>query len=103
MIDILAPSNFSPPTLNGGRCCTFVDFGGNEKKKQIRMKNLCFPVPYTEASSKITTVYNSSFVYKAIKKLKQLTNGVEETKEAGVSPTKYVLDNISLCLKPGKM
>ena len=70
---------------------------------EIRMKNVCYSVPYTEASSKIRTVYNSSFVYKTIKQLKQLTNGVGETKQAGVSPTKYVLDNISLCLKPGKM
>ena len=70
---------------------------------EIRMKNLCFSVPYTEASTKKSTVYNSSFVYKAIKLLKRLTNGATETKHTKVSYTKHVLDNISLSLKPGKM
>ena len=70
---------------------------------EVRMENLYFSVPHEEASLKITTVYNSSFVYKAIKKLRQLTTGVDETKQIGVRRTKHVLDNISLCLKPGKM
>ena len=69
---------------------------------EIRIEKLSFLVPYTEASTKITTVYNSSLVYKAIKSLKQLVNGMKESKHTRAS-TKIVLDNISLCLKPGKM
>jgi ABC-type multidrug transport system ATPase subunit len=70
---------------------------------EIRMEKLSFSVPYTEASTKITTVYNSSFLYKIIKPLRSLTNGAKETNHAKVSYTKHVLDNISLSLKPGKM
>ena len=70
---------------------------------EIRMEKLSYSVPYTEASTKITTVYNSSFLYKIIKPLKSLTNGAKETNHANVSYTKHVLDNISLSLKPGKM
>ncbi len=70
---------------------------------EIRVDNLKYSVPYTEASSKIETVYNSSFVYKAVKKVKELTNRTNETKQAVKTQTKYVLDGISLCLKPGKM
>ena len=70
---------------------------------EIRIEKLSFSVPYTEASAKITTVYNSSFVYKTIKSLKRLTCGATESKHAKVSYTKHVLDNISLSLKPGKM
>lgn len=70
---------------------------------EIRVDDLTYSVPYTEASSKITTVYNSSFVYPAVKKVKQLLSGVDETKIAKVTQTKYILDGISLCLKPGKM
>lgn len=69
----------------------------------VRIENLHFSAPYTEASSKITTVYNSSFVYKAIKKMKQLMNGSEGAQQAGKIHTKHVLDKVSLCLKPGKM
>jgi len=64
---------------------------------EIRMKKLSFSVQYTEASAKITTLYNSSFVYMLIKAFKK------KTENAKVSYTKHVLDNISLSLKPGKM
>lgn len=70
---------------------------------EIRIENLSFSVPCTDTSPKITTVYNSSFLYKAVKKVKQVTKRLEGVKQARVSRTEYVLNNISLCLKPGKM
>ena len=75
----------------------FKDYGNGSESEfefksptiDIRMENLSFSVPCTEASTKITTVYNSSFVYKTIKALKRLVKGrTEETKHAKVSYTK---------------
>lgn len=70
---------------------------------EVRMVNLSYSVPYTEAEAKITTVYNSSFVYKAVKGFKHLMTTSKDLASADVTHTKQVLDNISLCLKPGKM
>lgn len=71
---------------------------------EIRIENLSFAVPCTEASTKITTVYNSSFVYKVMSAFKNLTGGGSQTNDTKkVSYTKHVLDSISLSLKPGKM
>lgn len=70
---------------------------------EIRMEKLSFSVQYSEASAKITTLYNSSFVYMVIKAFKILTDKTKKTENTKVSYTKLVLDNISLSLKPGKM
>eukprot|EP00536_Pseudo-nitzschia_multiseries_P002021 jgi/Psemu1/182647/e_gw1.27.166.1 len=67
------------------------------------MEHLSFSVPYTEASTKITTVYNSSVIYTGIKTLQRLTNTAAESKSAKATSTKGVLEDITLCLKPGKM
>jgi ABC-type multidrug transport system ATPase subunit len=67
----------------------------------VRLSNFSFSVPHREASSKIRTVYNSSFVYSVVKFFKRLRAGTRHEKQE--VRYKYVLDNISLSLKPGKM
>lgn len=42
---------------------------------EIRMNNFTFSVPHTAASTKIKTVYNSSFVYDAVKLFKRFRTG----------------------------
>jgi ABC-type multidrug transport system ATPase subunit len=69
---------------------------------EIRMSNVSFSVPYTEASTKIKTVYNSSFVYHAVKLFKRLREGKFRAETEDVRH-KIVLDNISLRFKPGNM
>jgi len=70
---------------------------------EVRMEKLFFSVPYTESSTKITTVYNSSILYKGIKLIKNLTNMAKEPRFEKATYTKQVLEDISLYLKPGKM
>ncbi|KAG7357215.1 multidrug ABC transporter ATPase [Nitzschia inconspicua] len=69
---------------------------------EIRMCNFTFSVPYTETSNKLKTVYNSSFVYQAVKIFKRLREGNFPEKKEEVK-YKIVLDNVSLRLRPGKM
>ena len=71
---------------------------------EVRMSKFTYLVPITEASTKIKTVYNSSFVYHAVKLFKRLRYGstAEDIQHEKVQ-YKPILDNISLSLKPGKM
>lgn len=67
----------------------------------VRLYNLTFSVPVVELSNKIKNVYNSSFIYHAVKFFQRLRTGTFRTN----SDVRYkrVLDNISLSLKPGRM
>jgi ABC-type multidrug transport system ATPase subunit len=71
----------------------------------INISNVSFSVQFTEGSSKIKTVYNSSLIYNLVtffkKSISVGSSGQEDTKD--VVHTKYVLENVSLSLKPGKM
>jgi ABC-type multidrug transport system ATPase subunit len=69
---------------------------------EIRMCNFTFSVPYTEASTKIKTVYNSSFVYHAVKIFKRFREGYIQAEKEEVR-YKVILDNVSLRFRPGKM
>jgi ABC-type multidrug transport system ATPase subunit len=69
---------------------------------EIRMSNFTFVAPFTEASSKIKTVYNSSFVYQVVKLFKRLREGTLGAPKEEVH-NQIVLDKINLSLKPGKM
>lgn len=70
---------------------------------EIRMSNFTFSVPFTESSNKIKTVYNSSFVYQAVKLFKRIREGGQLCPEKEEVHYKIVLDSITLNLKPGKM
>lgn len=71
---------------------------------EIRISNFTFSVPYTEASTKIKTVYNSSFVYHVVKLFKRFRDGSFHAPEKEeVRHKKVVLDNISLRFKPSNM
>jgi ABC-type multidrug transport system ATPase subunit len=71
---------------------------------EVRMSKFTYSVPITEATTKIKTVYNSSFVYHAVRLFKRLRYGSAADDESHEKVQyKQILDNISLSLKPGKM
>lgn len=66
---------------------------------EVRMDQLTYSVPVITSSNKIQTVYNSSLIYKVVRFVKDLG----QAKASQETVSKHVLDNISLCLKPGNM
>jgi ABC-type multidrug transport system ATPase subunit len=74
----------------------------SEYPVEIRMSNFSFSVPYTEKSNKIKTVYNTSFVYQAVKLFKRLREGKFQSEKEDIKH-KIVLDKISLRFTPGNM
>lgn len=66
---------------------------------EVRLENVTYSVELEDTESKIATVYNQSFLYPIYKWFKRVTRG----EPAPVRQTTQfnVLENISLCLKPG--
>jgi ABC-type multidrug transport system fused ATPase/permease subunit len=67
---------------------------------EVRMKNVTYTVPISEASNQIKTVYNSSLAYSTSQYVKGLWKGEQRQKKAVTS--KNIITDINLVLKPGK-